>query len=199
MTWRDHLAWLLGAASPAVLSTTEALAAPPQTQIAASPPAIDRDAWVYTDPAERQRLLWLAGHRSHSSHSSHSSHYSGSGGHASHSSHSSHYSGSSYGGNVAPPVPAPPPTLYSPPAAPQVAKPAPRTDPAPSRLTSDELDTVVRRLQLALIVNGYDPGPVDGVFSTNTRAALKQYQTDVGLPATGLMDIQSLRRLGVVR
>lgn len=111
MRWRDHLALLLGAASPFALIGEPILAAPASMDegVSAGPPQIQKDLLVFRDPAERQRLLLFAGHRSHSSHSSHrshSSHYSGSSGH---SSHSSHYSSS---GAAATPAP-----LYSPPAA----------------------------------------------------------------------------------
>jgi len=119
MKWREHLALLLGAASPFALIGEPVLAAPAPMEEGASadPPQVQKDLLVFRDPAERQRLLLFAGHRSHSSHSSHrshSSHYSGSSGH---SSHSSHYSSS---GASATPAP-----LYSPPVATAVPKAAP--------------------------------------------------------------------------
>lgn len=44
---------------------------------------------------------------------------------------------------------------------------------------------------------GYDPGPVDGVMTRQTRAALRAYQTDSALPVTGRMSwrvVENMRR-----
>ena len=35
---------------------------------------------------------------------------------------------------------------------------------------------------------GFDPGPVDGLFTTQTRAAIRGYQARYGLPVSGLLD-----------
>jgi murein L,D-transpeptidase YcbB/YkuD len=35
---------------------------------------------------------------------------------------------------------------------------------------------------------GYDPGPVDGVFTAETRVAVRAYQRRYGLPVSGLLD-----------
>jgi peptidoglycan hydrolase-like protein with peptidoglycan-binding domain len=35
---------------------------------------------------------------------------------------------------------------------------------------------------------GYDPGPVDGVFTAETHAAVRAYQQRYGLPVSGLLD-----------
>jgi peptidoglycan hydrolase-like protein with peptidoglycan-binding domain len=35
---------------------------------------------------------------------------------------------------------------------------------------------------------GFDPGPVDGLYTAETRAAVRGYQARYGLPATGLLD-----------
>jgi peptidoglycan hydrolase-like protein with peptidoglycan-binding domain len=35
---------------------------------------------------------------------------------------------------------------------------------------------------------GYDPGPVDGVFTAETQAAVRAYQCRYGLPVSGLLD-----------
>lgn len=198
MNWRERLTLLFGAASPfAFGSTTEALALPMGPVLRDEHPTMDRDAWVYTDPAQRQRLLHLADHRSHSSHSSHSSHYSGSGGHSSHSSHSSHYSGSTSPATAPRPLPAPRPApLYS---APSAKPSAPSTvGEGPARFTQPETREFVRKMQIALIMKGYDPGPADGQLGGKTTAALKKFQADNDIPATGYMDVDTLRRLGVI-
>ena len=41
-------------------------------------------------------------------------------------------------------------------------------------------------LQRELAVRGYDPGPVDGVVGARTKAAIRAYQQDVGLPVDGI-------------
>ena len=40
---------------------------------------------------------------------------------------------------------------------------------------------------------GYDPGPVDGVYTAETQAAVQAYQRRYGLPVSGLLD-QATRR-----
>ena len=42
---------------------------------------------------------------------------------------------------------------------------------------------------------GLNPGPVDGRFTDQTRSALRNYQRDRGLPATGYLNEQTLVRL----
>lgn len=54
----------------------------------------------------------------------------------------------------------------------------------------DDLDPGLRRIyvvgiQEALAARGYDPGPADGVAGSRTRAAIRRYQTDAGLPVDG--------------
>ena len=56
--------------------------------------------------------------------------------------------------------------------------------------------TKVRSVQSALKAAGYNPGPIDGVMGIMTQAALKQYQTDKGLPV-GNMNLETLTSLGV--
>ncbi|MFZ4607316.1 MAG: peptidoglycan-binding domain-containing protein [Caulobacter sp.] len=53
-------------------------------------------------------------------------------------------------------------------------------------------------MQIALIMKGYDPGAADGQLGGKTTAALKAFQTDSNLPATGYLDVDTLRRLGVI-
>jgi hypothetical protein len=42
---------------------------------------------------------------------------------------------------------------------------------------------------------GYDPGPVDGRFTTETQAAVRAYQARYGLPVSGLLDRATRREL----
>jgi peptidoglycan hydrolase-like protein with peptidoglycan-binding domain len=42
---------------------------------------------------------------------------------------------------------------------------------------------------------GYDPGPVDGVFTAQTQAAVRAFQRRYGLTVTGLLDHNTRREL----
>ncbi len=54
----------------------------------------------------------------------------------------------------------------------------------------------VKTLQLRLEIQGYDPGPIDGVFGRKTAAAVKQFQETQGLAATGAVDEATWEALG---
>ena len=54
----------------------------------------------------------------------------------------------------------------------------------------------VREIQAALKARGYDPGPVDNIMGSQTKAALVKFQKDNGLPI-GQLDFETLRALGV--
>ena len=55
----------------------------------------------------------------------------------------------------------------------------------------------VKKIQEALKERGFDPGPVDGVMGPNTAKALKAFQTSQGLKASGRIDAQTKRDLGI--
>ena len=44
---------------------------------------------------------------------------------------------------------------------------------------------------------GYDPGPIDGICRQQTTEALRQFQMDSELQATGELDQATARRLGI--
>ncbi|HJU16026.1 MAG TPA: peptidoglycan-binding protein, partial [Stellaceae bacterium] len=52
-----------------------------------------------------------------------------------------------------------------------------------------------RRVQAALHLLGYYEGAVDGVFGPRTRAAIRHYQQDAGVPATGTLTPDEAARL----
>jgi peptidoglycan hydrolase-like protein with peptidoglycan-binding domain len=54
----------------------------------------------------------------------------------------------------------------------------------------------VARVQNALKQAGHDPGPIDGVMGAQTSAALKAYQKEHGLDATGELDAATAAKLG---
>jgi peptidoglycan hydrolase-like protein with peptidoglycan-binding domain len=68
-----------------------------------------------------------------------------------------------------------------------------------TRLAGTEIEDMVRKVQLALIIRQYDPGPVDGALSAKTKAALSKFQADRGLTVSGFMDLQTLQALDVLR
>lgn len=165
-----------------------------------------------------------AGHRSHSSHSSHrshsshSSHYSGSG--------SSYSPPAAPRPTYVPPPPPPPPApkrTYTAPSTYHPTTPAPSTfrsatpttsseankpwrnygsqrsldSDTSSRPSADQLRLMIMRVQAALYSKGYDPGAIDGVLGDATKAALRSFQTDHGLIASGSMTTETLNALGI--
>ena len=58
-------------------------------------------------------------------------------------------------------------------------------------LTPGDIQVAEARLQ----VFGYDPGPVDGVLTAETEAALRAFQRRYGLTVTGLLDRETRREL----
>jgi peptidoglycan hydrolase-like protein with peptidoglycan-binding domain len=57
----------------------------------------------------------------------------------------------------------------------------------------------VKAVQKALQDNGIDPGPIDGIMGPKTTAALKAFQKDQKLTASGRLDEQTREKLGVSR
>jgi peptidoglycan hydrolase-like protein with peptidoglycan-binding domain len=62
--------------------------------------------------------------------------------------------------------------------------------PGPERPALDRLmsrgDLQVAEVHLHQL--GFDPGPVDGVFTEQTQAAVRAFQARYGLPVSGLLD-----------
>jgi peptidoglycan hydrolase-like protein with peptidoglycan-binding domain len=85
---------------------------------------------------------------------------------------------------VAGPPAAPKPTLASAPTAPKQAlqlMPAP----VPPEPLTGSAEGRLQRVQKALNVAGYGPLPVDGRLDDRTAAAIRQFETEHGLPVTG--------------
>jgi peptidoglycan hydrolase-like protein with peptidoglycan-binding domain len=55
----------------------------------------------------------------------------------------------------------------------------------------------VREAQEALKVQGHDPGPIDGVMGSQTRQALKAFQSKNGLKQTGSLDAETKQKLNI--
>jgi murein L,D-transpeptidase YcbB/YkuD len=51
--------------------------------------------------------------------------------------------------------------------------------------------------QLHLRTFGFDPGPIDGIYTAQTQAAVRAFQTTYGLVVSGLLDRQTREQLKV--
>lgn len=56
---------------------------------------------------------------------------------------------------------------------------------------------VTERVQLSLARKGYYDGEIDGVMGPGTRAAIRAYQMDRGLPISSTIDGSLVRALGI--
>jgi peptidoglycan hydrolase-like protein with peptidoglycan-binding domain len=61
----------------------------------------------------------------------------------------------------------------------------------------DAYTELVKRVQIALHLTGFDPGPINGLNEGRAQAALAQFQLSRNLPASGALDDQTLAELGV--
>jgi peptidoglycan hydrolase-like protein with peptidoglycan-binding domain len=55
----------------------------------------------------------------------------------------------------------------------------------------------IKKVQEALKEKGQDPGPADGVMGAQTQKALRAFQSKNGLKATGRLDAETAKALGV--
>ena len=82
---------------------------------------------------------------------------------------------------------------------PPTAEPSSRPPARPGELTAEAalgLDQEARWvIQRGLRERGFDPGPLDGIFGSRTRAALRRWQTAEGLAPTGYLDEAAARAL----
>jgi uncharacterized protein len=58
-------------------------------------------------------------------------------------------------------------------------------------------DSLIAQAQQRLQALGYHPGPVDGKIGAKTIAAVKKFQQDHQLPATGKLDAATRKKLGI--
>jgi hypothetical protein len=65
--------------------------------------------------------------------------------------------------------------------------------------TGQQLGTTGRasKFEQALKDKGFEAGSLDGVMDSQTQSAISQFQTDNNLPATGTVDAQTAKQLGV--
>ena len=55
----------------------------------------------------------------------------------------------------------------------------------------------VKKLQKKLKALGFNPGRIDGAFGPGTKAAVREFQRNSGLPADGIAGPQTLAALGL--
>jgi len=96
----------------------------------------------------------------------------------------------------------PAPVAAVPESAPSVNMPQPMTEstsqpttPEPNSSLSEAVMTT-QELQQRLTNLGYKPGPIDGLLGQRTITALKKFQRDRHIPATGKLDPETINVLG---
>jgi hypothetical protein len=94
---------------------------------------------------------------------------------------------------AAPPPPTPPKPAPVQPAAVAPAAPPPPTIAMPPDELMNEFDR--RTIQQALQRLGYYPGPIDGIFGSDSRAAIRRYQHELGDEMTGRLSAAEASRL----
>ncbi len=57
----------------------------------------------------------------------------------------------------------------------------------------------IRQVQQKLQEEGHNPGPIDGVWGPQTQAAVRDFQQQNNLQATGQLDQRTMQELGVGR
>jgi hypothetical protein len=95
-------------------------------------------------------------------------------------------------------VPVAPVVIVSPPqAVVPVLTPGPVPAAAPVNLPDESVMTLAERqtVQSSLARLGYYPGPIDGIFGSDTRAAIRRLQYEVQMSMTGHMTADLARRL----
>ncbi|MEG3924775.1 peptidoglycan-binding protein [Microcoleus sp. D3_18a_C4] len=66
----------------------------------------------------------------------------------------------------------------------------------PTLLNKGAVGSKVKTLQVRLEMQGYDPGPIDGIFGARTATAVKNFQQYKGLMANGMVDDTTWKALG---
>ncbi len=75
--------------------------------------------------------------------------------------------------------------------------PAARTGISKQVISQQTKDANIMAAQQALQMQGFDPGPADGLWGSKTEQAVRGFQQEKGLLATGKLDAATARRLGV--
>jgi peptidoglycan hydrolase-like protein with peptidoglycan-binding domain len=82
----------------------------------------------------------------------------------------------------------------------QMPQAVPRTEQAPGNIgvgpTAFDLEDV-RQAQMALRNRGFDPGEMNGMISSQTQEAIREFQRAHNIPVTGRLDQQTQAALGI--
>ena len=82
----------------------------------------------------------------------------------------------------------------------QSSTPTEKSDTVPgdrtTALTKGAAGSKVKTLQVRLEIQGYDPGPIDGIFGARTATAVKSFQEYKGLTADGVVDEITWKAIG---
>jgi peptidoglycan hydrolase-like protein with peptidoglycan-binding domain len=85
----------------------------------------------------------------------------------------------------------------APSADPERSRPGAKEATPPARAAAQELSTNDMKLvQQRLQEKGYDPGTTNGTADDTTRAAIRKFQQDHGVPVTGTIDERTANQLG---
>lgn len=79
---------------------------------------------------------------------------------------------------------------------PGAAQPAPSESNSRAAATQELSQSDMRLIQQRLEEKGYKPGNRDGTADETTRAAIRKFQQDEGIPTTGTIDEVTANRLG---
>jgi peptidoglycan hydrolase-like protein with peptidoglycan-binding domain len=73
---------------------------------------------------------------------------------------------------------------------------------SPAGTTRPAVDRILTRgdiqvAQMHLQAFGFDPGPIDGIYTAQTQAAVRAFQSSYGLSVSGMLDLQTRKQLKV--
>ena len=63
----------------------------------------------------------------------------------------------------------------------------------------DDKGGFIRKVQQALVQDGFDPGPIDGLLNDTTRQAIRDFQAAKGLAQGGSLTQETVQALGVTQ
>ncbi|MFS8120399.1 MAG: peptidoglycan-binding domain-containing protein, partial [Microcoleus sp.] len=66
----------------------------------------------------------------------------------------------------------------------------------PTVLNKGAVGSKVKTLQVRLDIQGYDPGPIDGIFGARTATAVKSFQESKSLTVDGVVDEITWKAIG---
>ena len=79
---------------------------------------------------------------------------------------------------------------------PTTTPPTPPSQSCPTLRMGSQGASVVQ-LQTLLLANGFNPGPIDGIFGSNTQSAVMAFQRSRNLTVDGIVGVQTWTALGV--